>query len=103
MAQEMPNTFFAACKAEGNGTIVARTSAVQSVQRTAAGIYLLTLLEGIGDAECAYGMCPDGLSVTETVRKLSNTQFEVRTFATSTATDGRWNVVIHRINSQNGN
>lgn len=104
MAQEMPNNMFAGCNVRADGTIVSRTSAIGSVAHPGVGVYTLTLLEGIGDAECAYGTCPDGLDVSQTVRKLSNTQFEIRTFGTATevAADVRWNLAIHRINSQNG-
>jgi len=107
MAQEIVNRLFAGVKCAGDGTILARTAAIQGVVRNGAGDYTLTLNEAIGSPECAWGQCPDGVAGTvlaQTVQRLSETQFQIRIYNNTVPVDpaGGWNLAIHRDNSANG-
>lgn len=104
MAQEIVNRMLAAVKCAADGTILARTGNVLSVTAPGGGIYVVTLTEGIGRAECAIDSCSDGATPHDImVSQLSATQFQVEAATPAGGPEnGAFNLAIHRLSSSNG-
>ncbi len=105
-ANETANRLHAAVKALGNGTIIARSAAIASVVRSAAGIYLVNLVPefGIGTSEAAYDTALDGtLPGSVCVVQTSTILFSVFTFAgDGSDVDRQFNLKIWRMSSSAG-
>lgn len=103
-ANETSNRLFAAVKAMGDGTIVARSAQVVSVTRTAVGIYEILFNEEISIAELGYDSALDGTAAGYVcVQLAAPTGAAVQTFdAAGAAADRQWNATFYRTSNSAG-
>lgn len=99
MALETVNRFFAGVKVDGGGNIRARSGLIAGVVRNGIGDYTVTLQEPIAAAEnvvdCA--CVEDGGPGNVNVRQLTDTTFQVFTFAAQTAGDADFALSIFQL------
>ncbi len=110
MAIESENRHHIGVTVATDGTIISRTALVSTVVREGVGSYLLTMLEGVGDAEEVHSLqiATDFSSESAeggqaAVERVSATQYRIRTFDDAgVAGDQRWFFNIHKISNSNG-